>query len=217
VIHGELLTAADIEDLDFQKAAGLLPAIVQDADTGVVLMLGYMNSAALLATLERGRVVFFSRSKQRLWEKGETSGHHLQLVAVRTDCDRDCVLVSARATGSVCHLGTMSCFGNASSPAEQLAFLSVLEAVIERRITEATDGSYTANLIRQGPQRIAQKVGEEGLELALAAVADTDEGVIAEAADVIFHMMVLLRSRKLSLARVVAELAMRHTRATVRD
>jgi phosphoribosyl-ATP pyrophosphohydrolase/phosphoribosyl-AMP cyclohydrolase len=211
VIHGQLLTPEDIETLDFSKGSGLLPAVVQDAETGTVLMLGYMNSAALRVTLERGRVVFFSRSKDRLWEKGETSGHHLELVAVRTDCDRDCVLVSARARGPVCHLGRTSCFGDPPpAPTEGVAFLSVLETVIARRITEQTAGSYTANLVSQGAQRIAQKIGEEGLELALAAVAETDERVVAEAADVIFHMMVLLGSRKLPLARVVAALAMRH-------
>jgi phosphoribosyl-AMP cyclohydrolase / phosphoribosyl-ATP pyrophosphohydrolase len=209
---GAPLSLADVADLDFGKGAGLLPSIVQDADTGTVLMLGYMNAAALRATLERARVVFFSRSKDRLWEKGETSGNILELVTVRADCDRDSLLVSARARGRVCHLGTMSCFGDApATPAAPFAFLSVLETVIERRITESPEGSYTANLIGQGVTRIAQKVGEEGLELALAGVADADDRVIAEAADLFFHVMVLLKSRNLSLAKVVAELAMRHT------
>jgi phosphoribosyl-ATP pyrophosphohydrolase/phosphoribosyl-AMP cyclohydrolase len=212
VNHGVPLTLANIEDLDFGKSGGLLPAIVQDANSGAVLMLGYMNDAALRATFECGHVVFFSRSKDRLWKKGETSGNYLELVSLHMDCDRDGLLVSARARGPVCHLGTMSCFGDASAtPAVQLAFLSVLETVIERRMTESHEGSYTANLIGQGGKRIAQKVGEEGLELALAGVADTDERVVSEAADLLFHMMVLLRSRGLPLARVVAELAMRHT------
>jgi phosphoribosyl-ATP pyrophosphohydrolase/phosphoribosyl-AMP cyclohydrolase len=206
------LTLADVDDLDFSKGAGLLPAIVQDADSGAVLMLGYMNAAALCATLERTRVVFFSRSKDRLWEKGETSGHTLDLVGVRTDCDRDALLVSARARGPVCHLGAMSCFGEASATqASRLAFLSILETLIEKRAMERPDGSYTANLMGQGIKRIAQKVGEEGLELALAGVADTDKRVVAETADLIFHMMVLLKSRNLPLAKVVAELAARHT------
>jgi phosphoribosyl-ATP pyrophosphohydrolase/phosphoribosyl-AMP cyclohydrolase len=209
---GAPLTLADVEGLDFSKGAGLLPAIVQDAESGAVLMLGYMNAAALRATLERGRVVFFSRSKDRLWEKGETSGHTLDLVTVRTDCDRDSLLVSARARGSVCHLGTMSCFGDPSATASvPLAFLSTLETVIEKRISQSPDGSYTADLMKQGVKRIAQKVGEEGLEFALAGVAETDERVVAEAADLIFHMMVLLKSRDLPLAKVVAELAVRHT------
>jgi phosphoribosyl-ATP pyrophosphohydrolase/phosphoribosyl-AMP cyclohydrolase len=209
---GTPLKLADVEDLDFSKAAGLLPAIVQDADSGAVLMLGYMNAAALRATLETARVVFFSRSKKRLWEKGETSGHTLDVLAVRTDCDRDALLVSARARGPVCHLGTTSCFGDPpATPASPLAFLSLLESVIERRMTELPDGSYTAKLLGQGVKRIAQKVGEEGLELALAAAGDTDERVIAEAADLMFHMMVLLKSRNLALADVVTELAARHT------
>jgi phosphoribosyl-AMP cyclohydrolase / phosphoribosyl-ATP pyrophosphohydrolase len=209
---GTPLTLGDVEDLDFSKDAGLLPAIVQDADSGAVLMLGYMNAAALRATLETARVVFFSRSKERLWEKGETSGHTLDLLAVRTDCDRDALLVSARARGPVCHLGTRSCFGEPpATPASRLAFLSRLESVIERRMEERPDGSYTAKLMEQGVKRIAQKVGEEGLELALAGAADTDERVVAEAADLVFHMMVLLKSRNVRLADVVAELAARHT------
>ena len=211
MIHGQTLTLADIDTLDFSKTPGLLPAIVQDADSGAVLMLGYMNATALRATLERGRVVFFSRSKERLWEKGETSGQHLELVALRTDCDRDCVLVSARAQGPVCHLNTRSCFGDAATTAaERLAFLAELEAVIESRSTEPSTDSYTARLLAQGATRIAQKVGEEALELALAAVAESDDKVVAESADLIFHMLVLLRSRGLSLASVIADLATRH-------
>lgn len=210
---GEPLTHDDIESLDFGKAAGLLPAIVQDADTGRVLMLGYMNAEALGATLTRGRVVFFSRSRQCLWEKGETSGNALELLAVRSDCDRDCVLVSARARGPVCHVGTDSCFGDAAvGAAEPLAFLARLESIIAKRIAERPDGSYTAQLFAEGATRIAQKVGEEGLELALAAVAQSDERIVAEAADLIFHMLVLLKSRGLPLASVVAELAARHWR-----
>jgi phosphoribosyl-AMP cyclohydrolase / phosphoribosyl-ATP pyrophosphohydrolase len=209
-----LLTIQDVDRLDFTKGAGLLPAIVQDADSGAVLMLGYMNAAALTATLQRGRVVFFSRSRQCLWEKGATSGHALELVAVRTDCDQDCVLVSARAQGPVCHTGTRSCFGDAAvSAAEPLAFLARLEALIEKRSTARPQGSYTARLLAQGAARIAQKVGEEGLELALAAVAPDDDKVIAEAADLIFHVLVLLKSRGLALASVVAELAARQQRA----
>jgi phosphoribosyl-ATP pyrophosphohydrolase/phosphoribosyl-AMP cyclohydrolase len=209
----EPLSLNDVETLDFAKGAGLLPALVQDAHTGAVLMLGYMNAEALRATLERRRVVFFSRSKGRLWEKGETSGNALELVAVRADCDRDCVLVSARALGPVCHLGTRSCFGDAAvSAAQGLAFLASLESVIETRSTERPDGSYTAALFAQGATRIAQKVGEEGLELALAAVTESNDKVVAEAADLIFHTLVLLQSRGVTLASVVAELAVRHRR-----
>ena len=211
MIHGEPLTLLTSSDLDFGKAAGLLPAIVQDADSGAVLMLGYMTAAALRARSREPRVVFFSRSKGRLWEKGETSGHHLELVAVRTDCDRDCLLVSARAAGPVCHLNTKSCFGDAPPTASQpLEFLARLEALVEERSVTPAAGSYTSQLFAQGNLKIAQKVGEEALELALAAGAESDDRVVDEAADLIFHLLVLLRARKLSLARVVATLAARH-------
>jgi phosphoribosyl-ATP pyrophosphohydrolase/phosphoribosyl-AMP cyclohydrolase len=216
VNHGETLTLANIEELDFTKGAGLVPAVIQDTDSGAVLMLGYMNSAALRATLERGRVVFFSRSKQRLWEKGESSGNYLDLVAARTDCDRDAVLVSVRSRRPVCHLGTRSCFADTpASGADALAFLSHLERLIKRRIAERPDGSYTAQLAAAGARRIAQKVGEEGVELALAGVTESDDRVIAEAADLIYHMLVLLESRGLNLARVVAELAARHVQPPI--
>ncbi|HVY82879.1 MAG TPA: bifunctional phosphoribosyl-AMP cyclohydrolase/phosphoribosyl-ATP diphosphatase HisIE [Steroidobacteraceae bacterium] len=209
---GRSIGAADVSSLDFGKGDGLLPAVVQDADTGAVLMLGYMNRDALRATFERGRVVFFSRSKQRLWEKGETSGNTLDLVEVHTDCDRDTLLVMARPRGPVCHTGTATCFGDEKlSHAERLAFLGALEGVIEKRIADRPEGSYTARLYAQGAKRIAQKVGEEGLEVALAAVAEPDEKVIAESADLIFHLLVLLKSRGVSLERVARELEARHT------
>ena len=208
---GEPLGVAAIGTLDFTKGDGLLPAVVQHADSGAVLMVGYMNRDAVRATLERRHVVFFSRSKQRLWEKGETSGHFLELDAIRTDCDRDALLVTARPLGPVCHEGTATCFGDARiTKAERLAFLGTLERVIERRIAESPQGSYTARLFAEGPKRIAQKVGEEGLEVALAAVVETDDKVVAESADLIFHMLVLLRSRGLSFQSVVAELQSRH-------
>ncbi len=207
------ITLADIDTLDFAKVGGLVPAIVQDADSGAVLMLGYMNAAALRATLERGRVVFFSRSKGRLWEKGETSGNYLELVDARSDCDKDALLVRARAQGAVCHLGTRSCFADApATAAEGLAFLAILEKLIESRIAERPEGSYTAALAAAGATRIAQKVGEEGLELALAGVAEGNDKVVAEAADLLFHMLVLLKSRGVPLASVIAELAARHAR-----
>jgi len=205
------VTGADIEKLDFGKGDGLLPAVIQHAATGAVLMLGYMNREALRETLSRRRVVFFSRSKQRLWEKGETSGHSLELAEIRTDCDRDTLLVTAWPQGPVCHLGTATCFGDEPlTVGERLAFLGTLEGVIAQRIAERPEGSYTARLFAQGPKRIAQKVGEEGLEVALAAAAETDDKVIAESADLLFHLLVLLKSRGLPLARVVAELQSRH-------
>jgi len=197
--------------LDFSKGDGLLPAVVQHADSGAVLMVGYMNAEALAATLEGHRVVFYSRSKQRLWMKGETSGHMLDLVEVRTDCDRDCLLVIARPNGPVCHVGTLTCFGNEDlTGASRLGFLSTLERVIEQRVTESPEGSYTARLFAKGAKRISQKVGEEGLEVALAGVAETDDKVISESADLLYHLLVLLKSRGITLANVIAELESRH-------
>ncbi len=208
---GGRIGAADVQTLDFTKGDGLLPAIVQDAESGSVLMLGYMSRDALRETFERGHVVFFSRSKNRLWEKGETSGHTLELVEVRTDCDRDTLLVTARPHGPVCHIGTATCFGDEKvTHAERLAFFGALEEVIAHRIADRPEGSYTARLYAQGAKRIAQKVGEEGLEVALAAVAESDEKVIAESADLLFHLLVLLKSRGVSLERVARELEARH-------
>src|SRR4051812_16712782 len=174
-------------------------------------MVGYMNVEALRETFNRQRVVFFSRSKQRLWMKGETSGHVLDLVDVRTDCDRDALLVTARPNGPVCHVGTATCFGDqAAAGGGSLAFLSRLEGVIEQRIAENPEGSYTARLFAKGPKRIAQKVGEEGVEVALAAVTESDDKVVSESADLLYHLLVLLKSRGVTLTRVVAELESRH-------
>ena len=207
---GERITSDNVSSLDFGKGDNLLPAVVQHADSGAVLMVGYMNAEALSETFKRQRVVFFSRSKQRLWMKGETSGHVLDLVEVRTDCDRDALLVTARPNGPVCHVGTATCFGDEAAAGGALAFLSRLEGVIEQRIAENPEGSYTARLFARGPNRIAQKVGEEGLEVALAAVAEGEDKVISESADLLYHLLVLLKSRGVTLARVVAELESRH-------
>ena len=203
---GVPLSAADIDQLDFDKQGGLLPAIVTDP-AGGVRMLGYMNRAALAETLRRGRVVFFSRSRACLWEKGETSGHSLELIAARTDCDRDALLITARPLGPVCHLGTDSCFGEGTAP---LAFLSELEAVIAERIAARPEGSYTARLHAQGVNRMAQKVAEEGVEVALAAVSQSEEKLLGECADLLYHLLLLLKSRGLSLDRVAEELRARH-------
>jgi phosphoribosyl-ATP pyrophosphohydrolase/phosphoribosyl-AMP cyclohydrolase len=208
---GDPLQLADIDTLDFAKSDGLLPAVVQHADTGSVLMVGYMNREALRETLSRHHVIFFSRSKQRLWEKGETSGHFLELDQIRTDCDRDALLITARPLGPVCHEGTATCFGDEPiTKGERFAFLSTLEGVIEQRIADSPTGSYTARLFAEGPKRIAQKVGEEGIEVALAAAVEPDDKVVSESADLIFHLLVLLRSRGLSFQTVVAELQSRH-------
>ena len=205
------MTLDDIQKLDWSKGDGLLPAIVQHAITGRVLMLGYMNQDALRETLAGGRVVFFSRSRQQLWTKGETSGHFLDVVDVGTDCDADAILVLADPLGPTCHKGTESCFADSvATDAQRLAFLALLENIIAHRIADQPEGSYTARLFAQGPSRIAQKLGEEGLETALAAVTRDDEGVLSESADLIFHLLVLLKSRDLRLEDVVKELRARH-------
>jgi phosphoribosyl-ATP pyrophosphohydrolase/phosphoribosyl-AMP cyclohydrolase len=201
----------EVGSVDFAKGGGLVPAIVQDADTGAVLMLAYMNREALEQTLARGRAVFFSRSKQRLWEKGETSGHILDVVAIVLDCDNDTLLVTARPRGPACHNGTLTCFGDAPrSAATRIAFLARLESVIEQRAADKPEASYTARLLDKGVARVAQKVGEEGVELALAGAADTEQKVIEESADLLFHMLVLLRARGVTLEQVVRQLESRH-------
>jgi phosphoribosyl-ATP pyrophosphohydrolase/phosphoribosyl-AMP cyclohydrolase len=203
----------DPHAVDWDKGGGLVPAVVQDAANGAVLMLGYMNREALEATMTSRRVTFWSRSKNRLWTKGETSGHFLELRAVALDCDGDTLLVLADPIGPACHRGTRTCWGidAPASTAESLAFLGTLETVIEQRIIDRPAGSYTAKLLDEGTRRIAQKVGEEGLELALAAVAQSDGEVIGEAADLLYHTLLLLRVKGLSLAQVIQELAARHT------
>ena len=205
------MTPDEIERLDWSKGDGLLPAIVQDARNGRVLMLGYMNPETLQETLEGGRVVFFSRSRGGRWLKGEVSGHFLELVQVSTDCDSDALLVLVNPIGPTCHLGTVSCFDAARpTDAQQLGFLGILEKTIAHRMAEQPEGSYTARLVAQGPSRIAQKVGEEGLETALAAVTRDDAGVVSESADLLYHLLVLLKSRNLSLTDVARELQSRH-------
>ena len=205
------MTLDDVGALDWDKGGGLLPAIVQHARTGRVLMLGYMNDAALRQTLVGGRVVFYSRSREALWLKGETSGHYLDVVDVSTDCDSDAILVLADPVGPTCHKGTESCFdGAVPTGAQRLAFLALLEGIIADRIADQPEGSYTARLYAKGPSRIAQKVGEEGVETALAAVTRDDAGLVGECADLLYHLLVLLKSRQLDLERVVDELRARH-------
>jgi phosphoribosyl-ATP pyrophosphohydrolase/phosphoribosyl-AMP cyclohydrolase len=194
---------------DFAKGDGLLPAIVQHAQSGEVLMLGYMDEAALARTRASGLVTFFSRSKQRLWTKGETSGDSLALVDIRLDCDADTFLVRAIPAGPTCHTGTSSCFGNDVKPS--LGFLAELDALVASRHAERPEGSYTTKLFEGGIRRMAQKVGEEGVEAALAAVAEGDDALIGEAADLVFHLMVVLRARGIGFDAVAAKLAARHT------
>lgn len=201
----------DVAKLDWPKGDGLLPAVVQHATSGAVLMLGYMNAQALHDTLDRGRVIFFSRARNRLWLKGETSGNYLNVVNVTTDCDTDTLLIQAEPTGPVCHKGTPTCFADqAPTAGERLAFLAELESIIARRLADRPQGSYTARLFAEGPARIAQKIGEEGVEVALAAVGSDDAKLIGEIADLIYHLVLLIKSRNLSLARAVQELEARH-------
>jgi len=198
----------NVSRLDWSKGDGLLPAIVQHWLTGEVLMLGYMNADALAATQASGSVTFFSRSKQRLWTKGETSGHVLVAKSIRMDCDADTLLVQADPHGPTCHNGTSSCFGDDTQPA--LGFLAELDALIARRHAERPAGSYTTTLFEGGIRRMAQKVGEEGVETALAAVAQDDDALLGEAADLVYHLTVALRARGLGLADVTRKLEERH-------
>lgn len=195
-----------IDQLDWDKGNGLLPAIVQDAQTGTVLMLGYQNREALEATLKRNKVVFFSRSRQQLWEKGETSGNTLTLVDIQPDCDNDTLLILADPVGPTCHTGAKSCF-DTEPP---LAILSELEKVVaERAAAHDTSESYTARLLAKGTKRIAQKVGEEGVETALAAAVNDKEELANESADLLYHLIVLLRSCDMSLTDAADILAKR--------
>ncbi len=197
----------DLDTLDWNKGDGLLPIVVQDADTLRVLMLGYMNREAAQATLDSGRVTFYSRSKQRLWTKGESSGNVLALVSMEADCDNDTLLVQARPHGPTCHLGRTSCFPEA--PAN---FLAVLDTLVATRERDRPEGSYTTRLFEGGVRGVAQKVGEEGVEAALAGVVQDDAALLGESADLMFHLIVLLRARGLSLHDAVAVLQERHDR-----
>lgn len=202
------LSLQDIDQVNFGRGEGLIPVIVQHADSGTVLMLGYMNRPALESSFRRQRVVFYSRSKQRLWEKGETSGNFLELGLVHIDCDRDALLITAFPRGPTCHLGNESCFSSAAP--SRSGFLLELEEIIDQRLAGRPEGSYTAKLAAAGTRRLAQKVSEEGLEVALAAAAYDDQEIVAESADLIFHLLVLLKSRGLSLTDVTTELRARH-------
>lgn len=199
------------DSIDFAKGDGLVPAIIQDADTQQVLMLGYMNDEALAATRASGKVTFFSRSKNRLWTKGETSGNTFQLVDITPDCDNDALLVRARPTGPACHRGTTSCFGD--SGATGPGFLGHLDGVVASRLANPdTESSYTAKLAAKGRSRVAQKVGEEGVEAALAGVGGSNEELTGEAADLLYHLIVLLRVRGLKLSDAIAVLEKRHAK-----
>lgn len=195
----------DIDSLDWNKQNGLLPAIIQDANSLQVLMLGYMNREALAATQKDGQVTFYSRSKQRLWKKGETSGHVLSVISIEADCDNDTLLIQAIPAGPTCHLNRPSCFEAAPEH-----FIGKLDALLEQRQLTMPEGSYTTKLFQSGVRRIAQKVGEEGVETALAAVAQDEKDLLNEASDLVYHLMVLLRSRNLDWNAVQENLKQRH-------
>ncbi|MEW6981838.1 bifunctional phosphoribosyl-AMP cyclohydrolase/phosphoribosyl-ATP diphosphatase HisIE [Colwelliaceae bacterium 6471] len=205
-----IVTVNNIATLAWQKMDNLIPAIIQHSDTGAVLMQGYMNQESLQQTLESGKATFFSRSKQALWVKGETSGNFLNVSQVLTDCDQDSLLIACRPNGPSCHLGTESCF-----PEQRLSqqnFLSELEQVIASRKNDAPEHSYTAQLFARGTTKIAQKVGEEGVEVALAAVAETKEDLLGECADLFYHTLVLLQDKNIALSQVMAVLEQRHNK-----
>ncbi len=196
-------------DIDFAKGDGLVPAIVQDADTRRVLMLGYMNREAYLKTIETRLVTFWSRSRAKLWTKGETSGNFLRLVEIKIDCDGDTLLVKARPDGPTCHTGSNTCWGETNS-ANPLLFLSELSDFIERRKREMPAGSYTTSLFQDGLNRMAQKVGEEALELVIEAVGGSNERLVYEGSDMLYHLIVLLTDKGLRIEDLAKELAARH-------
>ncbi|MEQ9878834.1 bifunctional phosphoribosyl-AMP cyclohydrolase/phosphoribosyl-ATP diphosphatase HisIE [Pectobacterium aroidearum] len=195
--------------LDWEKTDGMLPVVVQHAVSGEVLMLGYMNQDALQATEKSGKVTFFSRTKQRLWTKGESSGHFLNVVSITPDCDNDTLLILVNPIGPTCHLGTSSCFSPAAS---DWTFLYQLEQLLAERKHADPDSSYTARLYASGTKRIAQKVGEEGLETALAATVHDREELTNEAADLMYHLLVLLQDQDLDLATIINRLKERHNK-----
>ncbi len=196
-------------DIDFEKSGGLVPAIIQDSATRQVLMLGYMNREAYEKTLATRRVTFWSRSRNCLWTKGETSGNFLELVDIKVDCDNDTLLVRAVPHGPVCHTGTDTCWGE-SNDANPLLFLTELQDFINKRREEMPEGSYTTSLFKDGINRMAQKVGEEALEAVIEAVNGTDERLLYEASDMFYHLIVLLASKGLRIEQVAEELAERH-------
>lgn len=202
-----MLTEQQKNKLDWEKTGNLLPAIVQHAVSGEVLMLGYMDREALAVTEQSGKVTFYSRTKQRLWTKGESSGNVLNVVSITPDCDNDTLLILANPVGPTCHLGNNSCFHPAAS---DWGFLYQLEQLLAERKTASPDSSYTAKLYASGTKRIAQKVGEEGVETALAATVNDREELTNEASDLIYHLLVLLQDQDLDLSKVIGRLRERH-------
>lgn len=194
--------------LDFNKMGGLIPAIIQDADTQKVLMLGYMNEEAYQKTLESGIVTFYSRSRQTLWTKGETSGNFLHVVSIKADCDQDTLLIEVHPEGPVCHTGTDTCWGDVNR--QDILFLKELQDFIEKRHQEMPEGSYTTSLFQSGINKIAQKVGEEAVETLIEACNGTDERLIYEGSDLLYHLIVLLTSKGYRIEDLANELRERH-------
>lgn len=195
--------------IDFEKNGGLVPAIVQDATTKTVLMLGYMNAESYKKTMDTGKVTFYSRSRQCLWTKGETSGNYLDMVDMKVDCDNDALLVKAKPHGPTCHTGTDTCWGeqNEQNP---LLFLTYLQDFIKKRHEEMPEGSYTTSLFKDGLNRMAQKVGEEALELVIEACNGSNDRLVYEGSDMIYHLIVLLTSKGLRIEDLAVELQQRH-------
>ena len=199
----------DINQINFDKVDGLVPAVIQDAETQKVLMLGYMNADALAKTKELGKVTFFSRTKQRLWTKGEESGNFLKVVSMAIDCDNDTLLVKVNPVGPVCHLGDDTCFQE-KNKANDIQFLSYLQDFIDKRKAEMPEGSYTTSLFTEGTRKITQKVGEEAVETIIGAMANDDENFIYEAGDLLYHLTVLLTHKGYRIEDIVRELKKRH-------
>ncbi|MDN2662231.1 bifunctional phosphoribosyl-AMP cyclohydrolase/phosphoribosyl-ATP diphosphatase HisIE [Psychromonas sp. 14N.309.X.WAT.B.A12] len=205
-----LMKEEQLATLDWEKVDNLMPVIVQNQVSGKVLMLGYVNEESLAATLESGKMTFFSRTKQRLWCKGEQSGNFLNVVEISSDCDNDTLLAIVNPIGPTCHLGNETCFKNEQEPS--LSFISDLEQVIKSRKGADPKSSYTASLYARGTKRISQKVGEEGVEVALAAMAKDMDELTCESADLLYHLTVLLQNEGLSLSDVADKLAERHSK-----
>ena len=195
--------------LNYDKMGGLIPAIIQDDVTNKVLMLGFMNEEAYNKTVELGKVTFYSRTKDRLWTKGEESGNFLNVVSIKEDCDQDTLLIKVNPVGPVCHLGTDTCWGE-TNDTEDILFLKYLQDFIERRYKEMPEGSYTTSLFQKGINRMAQKVGEEAVESVIEAPNGTEKGLIYEASDLIYHLIVLLTSKGLRIDDLARELKTRH-------
>ncbi|UJF19808.1 bifunctional phosphoribosyl-AMP cyclohydrolase/phosphoribosyl-ATP diphosphatase HisIE [Vibrio sp. SS-MA-C1-2] len=209
------MSSFDVSQINWEKVDGLIPAIIQNSSSGQVLMLGYMDQAALNKTLDSKLVTFFSRTKQRLWTKGESSGNHLSLKSIAVDCDNDTLLIQAEPKGPTCHTGTESCFDQQQDSITEnnhssLLFLSQLEQLLKARKGSDPKSSYTASLFERGTKRISQKVGEEGVEVALAATSGDKPELICESADLIYHLLVLLQDQDLCLDDVIAKLKERH-------